>query len=101
VRIRGIVYGMSMVESIQTLERTLKALANKRRLAIIKFLRKEREATVGDIAEHIQLSFKSTSRHLHVLAVADILVSEQRSLYIYYSINPSIRRSIKNIIVGL
>ena len=80
------------------LEKTLKAFANKRRLAIIRFLRKREEATVGDIAEHIGLSLKATSRHLSILAAARVLVSEQRSLYVYYRINSALPRGAKSII---
>lgn len=70
------------------LERVLKAAANKRRLAILRFLKKRKEATVGDIAEAIKLSFKSTSRHLGVLSAADLLDREQRSLEVYYRLAP-------------
>ena len=72
--------------SDKELERELKALANKRRLAIIKFLRKNKEANVGDIAEAIKLSFKSTSKHLAVLKAVDIIEYEQRALSYYYKL---------------
>lgn len=69
------------------LERFLKALANKRRLAVINFLKKQKEANVGEIAEQIHLSFKSTSRHLSVLTNVDILEKEQRSSEVFYRLN--------------
>src|SRR3990167_5169 len=62
------------------LESNLKALANRRRLAIVRFIKKKNETSVGDIAEEIKLSLKSTSRHLAVLFSAGILDREQRSL---------------------
>lgn len=65
-----------MAKNINALERILKALANKRRLAIIQYLGQEKEATVGDIAEHIKLSFKATSKHLGILANVDIVEKE-------------------------
>ena len=64
---------------MRELERILKALANRRRLAILKYLKKTHEATVGEIAGEIKLSFKSTSKHLCVLAGADIIERDQRS----------------------
>ncbi|MBI2607600.1 MAG: helix-turn-helix transcriptional regulator [Candidatus Doudnabacteria bacterium] len=67
-----------------TLERQLKALANKRRLAIIKFLDNRREASVGTIAGWIRLSFKSTSKHLSILSAVDIVDKEQRSKTVFY-----------------
>ena len=75
------------------LERELKALANKRRLAIIKFLRQHKEATVGDIAEAIKLSFKSTSKHLAVLKAVDIIEYDQRSLSYYYKLTVPLPRA--------
>ncbi|MBI2086565.1 MAG: winged helix-turn-helix transcriptional regulator [Candidatus Zambryskibacteria bacterium] len=72
------------------LERILKALANKRRLAIISFLRKKKEANVGDIAEVIRLSIKSTSRHLTILFGADLLDREQRNTEVFYSLTSSL-----------
>jgi DNA-binding transcriptional ArsR family regulator len=70
-------------------ERILKALANKRRLAIVTLLHKERERSVGEIAKAIKLSFKSTSRHLSVLVGADLIDREQRGPQIFYSLNKS------------
>lgn len=67
-------------------EIVLKALANRRRLEILGFLKK-REAAVGEIAEHINLSFKSTSRHLGVLFYAEVVNKDKRSLEVYYSLN--------------
>ena len=74
--------------SMRQYEKPLKALANKRRLGIIKYLKENKEATVGDIASHIKLSFKATSKHLAVLLSADIVEREQRSLSCFYSITP-------------
>ncbi|OHA91366.1 MAG: hypothetical protein A2758_02815 [Candidatus Zambryskibacteria bacterium RIFCSPHIGHO2_01_FULL_49_18] len=68
----------------RNLEKLLKAVANKRRLAILEYLSKEKEANVGDIAEHINLSFKSTSRHLSTLSAVDLIDREQRSLEVFY-----------------
>ena len=65
-------------------ERIFKGFANRRRILIILHVAKNHEATVGDVALHIKLSFKATSRHLSVLAAAHILEREQRGLYMYY-----------------
>lgn len=71
-------------------EKILKALANKRRLQIIKFLKEKKEANVGEIADHLKLSFKATSKHLTVLSGADIVEKEQRSLSAFYSLAPKL-----------
>ncbi len=79
------------------MERVLKALANRRRLAIVRYLKRTREATVGDIADEIRLSFKATSKHLGVLYAADIVDREQRSLQMWYRLVPNLHPVAKHI----
>ncbi len=69
------------------LERVLKSLANRRRLAIVKFIKKSGSASVGEVAGAIKLSFKATSKHLMILANAGILEKEQVSLTVLYSMS--------------
>ena len=69
------------------LEKILKALANKCRLSILKYLKSEGSASVGDIASEIKLSFKATSKHLMILSHADIVEKEQVSLTMIYSLS--------------
>lgn len=66
------------------LERVFKALANRRRLMILIYLKSKKDATVGDISRFISLSLKSTSRHLAVLRAADLVERDQRSLEMHY-----------------
>ena len=80
------------------LERILKAFANRRRLLIVSFLKRRKEATVGDIAEEIRLSFRSTSKHLGVLSTAGILEREQRSVQMYYKIAFDIPASARTVL---
>ena len=82
---------------MRNLERTLKALANHRRLTIIKYLKKEGEATVGDIAANIKLSFKATSKHLGVLYASEIVEKEQRSLQMFYTLASNLHSIAKHI----
>ncbi|MES3032120.1 MAG: metalloregulator ArsR/SmtB family transcription factor [Patescibacteria group bacterium] len=79
-------------------EKILKALANNRRLEIVKYLKQKKEASVGDIAKHIKLSFKSTSRHLAILLGADILEKEQRNVSVFYSLAPKLVNLAKSIV---
>jgi DNA-binding transcriptional ArsR family regulator len=75
-----------MERDVKNLERSLKALANRRRLAILRHLKKNKEASVAEIAGAIHISLKATSKHLGVLAGADIVEREQRSLFMFYRI---------------
>ncbi len=73
---------------MRELEKSYKALANRRRLAILKYLKAGREHSVGQIAKEIELSFKSTSRHLAVLRAAGIVERDQIDLLAYYRLVP-------------
>ncbi len=77
------------MEDFKKLEKLLKAIANRRRVAILAYLKKEREAKVGDIAERIHLSFNATSKHLGVLYAANLVDRDQRSLEMWYRLTPS------------
>ena len=89
-------YAMSII--MKNLERVLKALANKRRLAILQYLKKEKSATVGDIAAEIKVSFTATSKHLGKLAAADIIEREQRGLEMWYSLAKHLHHAARHII---
>ena len=71
---------------MRELEKVLKALANRRRLGILKYLKENKEASVSELADAIHLSLKATSKHLGVLAALDIVEREQRSLQMFYCI---------------
>ncbi|MEK7478901.1 MAG: metalloregulator ArsR/SmtB family transcription factor [Patescibacteria group bacterium] len=85
---------------MKELEKIFKAFANRRRLAIIMYLKNKKEATVGDIAAKIKLSFKATSKHLGVLAAADIIEREQRSSQMFYRLSDDQKPIIKYILSG-
>jgi DNA-binding transcriptional ArsR family regulator len=88
-------------EDIKTLERVLKALANKRRLEILSHLKKSKQSSVGDIAFAINLSFRSTSRHLAVLRNCDLIAREQIGLTILYHIVDTKNIGVKTILNSL
>jgi len=83
------------------LETNLKALANRRRLSIVRFIKRNTEASVGDIASEIHLSLKSTSRHLSVLFSSGLLEREQRSLQVFYKLAPGITEPIRRVVSTL
>ena len=83
------------------LEKILKALANRKRLAILVYLKKNREASVSDIAGEIDLSFKSTSKHLRILSSAEILERNQKTHWGYYRLAQKQHPVVKNILSAL
>lgn len=83
---------------IRDLEKSLKALANKRRLAILRFLKKQREAPVKQVAREIKLSMKSTSKHLIILSAVDIIEKDQRGLNVFYRLVSQLKPEAKRVI---
>jgi len=64
-----------------------KALGNERRFLIVAYLLKNKELTVGEISKLIDLSFRSTSKHLTVLMNMDLVQGKQVSINKFYSID--------------
>lgn len=70
---------------MRKLEKTFKDLANKKRLEILSFLNRNKRASVGEIADAIKTSLKSTSKHLLALYHAEFLDKERvRGLTFYW-----------------
>ena len=78
-----------------------RTLGNSRRLAILAHLKRRKEADVGDIASHLKLSFKATSRHLRALLIVDIVERDQRGLMAFYKLAPSANIIVRNVINSL
>ena len=83
---------------MKDLEKIFKAFANRRRLAILKYLKNKKEASVADVSENINLSFKATSKHLNILAAIDVIEKDQRSLQVFYSLSAAPKPVIQRLI---
>jgi DNA-binding transcriptional ArsR family regulator len=68
---------------MRELEQQYKALGNRRRLEILKLLKNSDGLSVGDIAQKIKLSIKSTSRHIVVLSSVGAIDKEQVGLNVF------------------
>lgn len=86
------------LKTMNQLEKVFKALANRRRLFIVRYLKMNEEATVTDLAHELRLSLRATSRHLVKLAACDILEREQRRLEGYYRLSRRPNEEIEKII---
>lgn len=84
--------------SVGKIGKVLRAIANKRRILILSLLKRKGQASVSEIARHIHLSMRSTSRHLTVMSSAEIVEKEQRSLFMFYKINPNVHVCARQII---
>lgn len=70
-----------------------KALNDRTRREILMLLR-EKDLTAGEIADQFDISKPSISHHLDLLKRADLVSSEKKGQFIYYSINTSIIEDI-------
>lgn len=73
-----------MNTELKETEQTLKALASRRRILIVRLLKRESSLSVGEIAEKMKLSFKATSNHLALLRAADLVDRNQIGLVMNY-----------------
>ena len=74
------------------LEKILKALANRRRLLMLKILKRRKKISMGNMAREIKLSFRSTSKHFFILYVVGLVEKEQDGLTMYYSLSPKLHK---------
>ena len=71
-----------------------KAIADANRRKILFLLKKKPRMTAGDIASHFEISKAALSDHLKILRNADLISSDKRGQYIYYSLNTSVFEEI-------
>lgn len=71
------------------LNKTLQALADPTRRAIVKLLGAG-DLAAGDIAAHFAISAPSISHHLNVLKGAGLIQSERRGQSIVYSLDTTV-----------
>jgi len=69
------------------LMKILKAVANENRFMILKNLRKSKELSVGDLAETIDLPFRTVSGDLSVLRKANLVQTRNHYSKRLYSID--------------
>jgi DNA-binding transcriptional ArsR family regulator len=74
------------------------ACANQSRLEILKFLKYKKYGNVSTIARGINVSIKSTSKHLLHLHQVHIIKREREGVEIFYSLNKPLNVLVKNII---
>ena len=65
----------------------LRALTHPLRMRILKFVDESGTINVNKIYSTLQLEQSITSQHLRILRAANLVNTERRGKYIYYSIN--------------
>ncbi|MFE7061699.1 autorepressor SdpR family transcription factor [Sutcliffiella sp. NPDC057660] len=75
-----------------------KALSDENRRKILDLLR-DRDLTVGEIADHFEMSKPGISQHLSVLKNANLVFAEKKGQYVYYSLNSSVFQDVMKWII--
>lgn len=75
-------------KSYHHLERIVRGFANHRRIEVLELLKKEPELSVIDIAEALDINFKTASEHIRRLAIAGLLMKR--------AAGPSVRHKLTN-----
>jgi len=76
-----------------------RALADETRRSILELLRSGPK-TSGEIADRFDSSWPTISRHLAVLRVAGLVVTERRGQEIYYELNTSVFEDLVQHLMG-
>ncbi len=78
------------ISQMESITRTLKAIAHPVRLAIMEMLEGDRRMTVTEIYTRLNADQSSISHHLSILRDKGVLSSERKGKFIYYFLrNPS------------
>ena len=81
------------IDKLKRVSRMMKVLSNQGRLLVVDLLLSHGSLTVGEIAEHADLSQSNASQHLKSLETAGVLGSERKGKSISYSIShPGIKK---------
>ena len=83
---------------MKKLEKTIKAFGNTSRLKILQYLKKNKFASVTEIAENTKCSYKATSKHLAILFQADIVDRQQVSYEMHYRLSDTIDHAASSIL---
>lgn len=82
-------------------ERLLKALANRRRLHILSVLRTRGGTTVGGLAEELNIPMKTTSKHLAILLLVDLVDRKQTGSSAQYTLLEPLHPYTKTVLANL
>lgn len=71
------------------MQQVLEAISDPNRRKILDLL-KSGEKSVGELAEHLDISGASLSHHLNKLKAANLVLQRREGQYVYYSIHTSV-----------
>ena len=69
------------------LERFVKGFANHRRIEILQLIEKEPELSVLEIADRLDINFKTASEHIRRLAIAGLVLKRSEGLNVRHKLS--------------
>ena len=84
----------------ELMNQAFKALNDPTRRDILELLKKK-DLSAGEIADHFTIGKPSISHHLDLLKQADLVASEKKGQFIFYSINTTVIDDVLNWILNL
>ena len=69
------------------LERIVKGFANHRRIEILQLIEKEPELSVLEIADRLDINFKTASEHIRRLAIAGLALKRSEGLNVRHRLS--------------
>ena len=76
------------MKNYRQLERHMKGMANHRRLEVSFLLEKSPELSVSEIAEALEVNFKTISEHVRRLALAGIVMKRNDGNAVRHALTP-------------
>ena len=76
------------MKSFRYLERIVKGFANHRRIEILQLLSREPELSVAEIAEKLDVNFKTISEHVRRLAHAGLVLKRNEGAAVRHKLTP-------------
>jgi predicted transcriptional regulator len=79
-------------------EKIYKALAHSGRLQMVRYLKGMKYASVTTVSNTLNISVKTTSKHLQILLDAGIVSSERHGVQVYYAIKKPLTPLVRGLI---
>ncbi|MBU0614137.1 autorepressor SdpR family transcription factor [Patescibacteria group bacterium] len=75
------------------MDKAFKALGDPTRRKILQLLKKG-DFPAGEIQKHFKITAPSLSHHLDILKRSELVISERKGQFIYYSLNTSVFQEV-------
>jgi len=83
---------------LSVMTQIIDACSNEKRLEILRYVKYKKYGSVSDIAKGINLSIKSTSKHLGILHDHHLIKREREGTTVYYSLNRPLNDVAKSLV---